>query len=265
MDNVGTITAGLSEALVEKLTAAKVLLREFVSEIVATTALKDYWGHDPHGSHPTCPPPTFQPRYIALLYLRLRPGWALDVNHACYELPAGTTSPETRLGKALDILEDKVAQDVTFGSQNLSGHPPYRHLIPDIWEEPARLLDSGSLKDFKFKSSNEIFVFLHHENIDVNVYDKRLLAFKTHGAADGKIKHPNDTFYNARPVPKNQLRTLENKGTLIRVENYATGVASTMPEPLIYSMDIKFQIKAGGGWVTMVVDPDTGNGSGNEP
>jgi hypothetical protein len=232
-----------------------------VSEIVATTALKDYWGDDPHRPHPDAP--AFNPRYIALLYLGLGDDWTLAVNHACYALPAIATTPDARRDYALDILEDKVTRGVTFGEQNLAGHPAFRHQKP-VWDEPMREYDSGSLGDFKFKSPNEIFIFLHHEGFPLTFYNRRLIAFKQLGA-DNQVRRPNDTFYNARAVPNSDLKTLRDKGTLIRVENYATDVSGMLTDTLLYSMDIKFQINAGSQKVTMIIDPDTGNGTGNEP
>jgi hypothetical protein len=210
----------------------------FASEIIAASPFGDYYGDDPHRPHPGTPPPVFQPKYVALLYLGLMDNWALQVNHACYELPASITTSEGRRDFALDILKDKVARNVTFGLQNLAGHLPYEHQKP-IWDDPARLLDSGSLNDFKFKSPNEIFVFLHHEDIDLDVYDLRLIGFKNIGA-DNNPRRQNDTFYNTRAVPNAELGNLSDKGTLIRVENYATGIPS-MTDPRVYSMDIKFR------------------------
>lgn len=265
MDDGFAGRTALAEELAEHFEAARAEVRSIAFEVIAATALKDYWGHDPHLPNPHSPPPPFKPDYIALLYLRLDPNWSVEVNHACYRLDAATT-PDERRDKALAILEDKVNRGVTFGEQNLAAHPPYKHRFADIWKDSTRTLDSGSLEDFKFRSPNEIFILLHHEGIAVDVLDKRLLGFKTHGA-DNKIRQPNDTFYNARPVPTDELPAgLRTKASLIRVENYATDVDTTTPTtPLVYAMDINFQIKAGNERVTMVVDPDTGNGTGNEP
>ena len=76
---------------------------------------------------------------------------------------------------------------------------------------------------------------------------------------------PNDAFFNAAEV----LNPGPADTKLIRIRNYATntdGLPIPAGTPLDYSMDIKFQIHAGSaGWVTMIVDPDTGNGTGYEP
>lgn len=258
---LSTSAAGLALAFAMH---AREEILDFLSEVIAVSELKDYWGDDPHRPPPGCPTTPFQPKYIALMYLGLEDPWKLKVNHACYELPATVITPEARRDWALDILEEMAPSGKTFGDQTLTSHrPPYKHQKP-IWLDSSREYDSGFLHEFKFKSPNEIFIFLHHKTAAVRVGDKRLLSFKQIGA-DNKVRRPNDTFYNARVVPNDELRTLTNKGTLIRVENYATDVSTTMTETLLYSMDIKFQIDAGDGMVTMIIDPDTGNGTGNEP
>ncbi len=238
---------------------------ESLLDILVMSVL-EYWGDDPHDGPPGVPPPSYDPRYIALLYVGLESNWSFSINHACYALPPGASTADFRLAKALDILEDKVARSVTFGVQNLAGHPPFQHLLPNIYQQPARLLDSGSLEDFRFKSQNEIFIFLHHPNIRVDVVADRLLGFKKQGPNDvDPIRERNDTFYNARAVPSADMRTLQNAGTLLRVENYATGAKTVGDWKHSYSMDIRFQLTAGIGQATMLIDPDTGNGSGYEP
>jgi hypothetical protein len=79
----------------------------------------------------------------------------------------------------------------------------------------------------------------------------------------------NYSFFNARAVDTFAMsRKLDAKGKMIRVENYACnedGADINVPNQR-YSMNIYFAVDAGPtGPVTLVVDPDTGNGTGNEP
>jgi hypothetical protein len=238
----------------------------------------DPYGANPHHSEPYQNTP-YNPHYIALLYLRLETNWSMVVNHAYYEVPAGDTPQhaQARLDRATEIFEKKLAEsvsqhrDVQFGELQ-GAYQPTKHQTPALpyHPEPLREYDSGSLRDFKFLSQNEIFIFIHHPSVAIKLVPGDLIGFSakwTTATATGAsvLTVPNDAFFNAAEV----LNPGPADTKLIRIRNYATntdGLPIPAGTPLDYSMDIKFQIHAGSaGWVTMIVDPDTGNGTGYEP
>lgn len=237
--------------------------------VMRAAARSDPYGRDPHDPTPPLGWAPYNPEYVALLYLRLDPNWKVTVNHACYRLGAGNTAPG-RLGKAVDVFSDKVDRNVAFGHPDLRQHAPYQHLLPpaDAGHDPNRPYDSGWFKDFKFALQNEIFIYIHHPGTVITLYEDALLNFKIQGS-DGMPRHQNYAFFHARVVDDDDIGELAADGTMIRLENYATkenGSLLQAAEKRDYSIDIKFQIDGGdAGLITMVVDPDTGNGAGNEP
>jgi len=236
----------------------------FEALLTASTNFVPY-GLDPHEVAPPAGWAPYQPEHIAILYMRIDPLAGIDVNHAAYTMPQGNDDP-SRLAKALSVLTEKVQRDVTFGEQAMVlNHAPYKHQLPHPDPDPFRLYDSGMFEDFGFVSQNEIFIYLHHPDMNLAVDPQALISFKNLGNDD-----PNYAFFHAREV---QLPTgpgdLGERGNLIRIENYFTKEDGSLLKPVDrrnYSMDIRFQVNAGAaGPITILIDPDTGNGIGYEP
>jgi hypothetical protein len=227
-----------------------------------------HWGRDPHDPLPPDPAnwAPYNPRYIAILYLRLNSGWDMTVNHACFT--PRVNSPSERLAQVVQILGDKITYDCDFDDSRLRGYGIYKHIYtyPDAGHEQGRDYDSHTFADFNFYNQNELFVFLHDPDIELE--DGDLLGFKAAGNGP-KPKDFNFAYFNARAVHSAEMSLLlAQEGRMMRVENYATKEDGTLIGNDIrnYSMDIKFRIDAGdAGTITMIIDPDTGNGAGNEP
>lgn len=227
-----------------------------------------HWGRDPHDALPPDPDnwAGYNPRYIAILYVRLNANWDMSVNHACFTPTVNTT--EERLAQAVRILDDKIRFDCDLGDARLHQHGIYEHIYkyPDASHQQNRDFDSSTFADFNFYSQNELFIFIHDPDITITPGD--LIAFKAVGLGP-KPKDFNFSYFNARAVdPAEMSASLANEGRMMRVENYATKEDGTPigNENRSYSMDIKFRIDAGAaGKITMIIDPDTGNGAGNEP
>jgi hypothetical protein len=229
----------------------------------------DPYGSDPHFAEPHNAP--YAPEYIALLYVRLEPDWNMVVNHACYAVPDGAGDmphhDQARLNKATAVFQEKLTQSAAQRRDvqlfELQAHVPYKHMKP-THTDPAREYDSVSLKDFKFASQNEIFIFLHHPTTSIQLVPGDLIGFSAKWIGPAQVTAPNGAFFNAKEVAPGPA-----DAKLIRMRNYAVDAGgNSLPTgmTLEYSMDIKFQVNAGGaGWVTMIIDPDTGNGSGYEP
>ena len=225
-------------------------------------------GRDPHDIAPPGNWVAYDPRFIAILYLKLGPNWDISVNHASYPVDQGAD----RLARALEVIAKKVSLsdqrggNVDFGHQDMLDLDPYRQPEP---LNPTRPFDSGTFDDFKFKSQNEIFIFLHHPDMQIRTTENALIGLKSGYNDRGKMRDLNTCFFHARTVPAADMQGLDPVGKLIRLENYATdqnGELLLEGDDRNYSLDILFQVDAGSaGWITMVVDPDTGNGMGYQP
>lgn len=233
-----------------------------IREALKSSARHIPWGRDPHDP-PKAGWRAFQPRYLAILYLRLEQGWEISVNHACFTVD-DPDDDDLRRAKAVNIVSAKVAAGVELGDASLRQFGTYRHQLPGAGHDPMRPFDSGSFADFNFLSQNELFIYLDDPDIRLEAGD--LIAFK----AVGNGPHPknfNYSYFHAREVPRGEMNGLPGK--MIRVRNYATledGTEIPPTENRYYSMDIKFRISGGSaGMITMIIDPDTGNGQGNEP
>ncbi|HEY5721911.1 MAG TPA: hypothetical protein VIT45_06280 [Allosphingosinicella sp.] len=223
----------------------------------------EHYGRDPHDVTPDDPDnwEAFNPSYIAILYLKLASNWELAVNHACFTLPANSTDLSRRI-KAVQILTAKGTKNL--GHDDLLGYGTYPYRLPHANHQPGKVRDSEWFNDFNFATQNELFIYIDNANILLEPGD--LIAFKLFGIGSTP-KYPNYSYFNAREVPQTESGL---PGKLIRVKNYMTKedgtLISSVNENRWYSMNIKFRVRAGSaGLITMLIDPDTGNGQGHEP
>lgn len=224
------------------------------------------WGISPHLSPPTSRtipmkyPEKFDPKYISLLYFGLNNDWTVDVNHAVYEF-AG--DDKARRDKAIEYFGILVKNSTR---------------LKDIGNPYARKggADGVDFSYFKFKSPNELFIYIHQKGLKkeqetkISLDKSRLLSFGSRLQEEvGDIKknaERNHAFFNVNLI--DGIGDLDRVGKMMRVENWArgeNGVEITDPN-LAYSMNIHFTIPGGGNLrIPMILDPDTGNGAGNEP
>lgn len=225
----------------------------------------DPWGADPHDSHPSGGQnkyPAFAPNHIALLYLGLGSDWKIRVNQASYVLDGiDPLAKALSIFKALTKTPGRRFKDL----ETELGFPPHKRTKTNIGQ-----VDSESFADFKFASQNEIFIFLHHPDVEL---DPALLISFTGLTQNGEQAAFNYSFFNAAPVTENELGDLNQIGKMIRLRNYVSkrhGEKIT-EENIPYSMNIHFTVPGvtalgtAAARMPMVFDPETGNGTGNEP
>jgi hypothetical protein len=216
-----------------------------------------------YGDNPNDPrTEPFPVEFIGIIYIGARNGWEISVNHAAFRI---TTADDdaARLAKAVKILEAKGGNGRFKDLKNdLAPHPRKNKTpaMPDV-------LDGDNFdKYLGFKSKNELFIYIDG---DVELTDKALLSFTplNHELAP---RNPNYAFYGARRIDVAKLGKL--KGQMISVRNYMTakdGKPIGDKEEVKsqqYSMNIHFTVPGSGGMrIPIIVDPDTGNGQGNEP
>jgi len=228
---------------------------------------------DPHGREAHLDPPgdypVFNPRFLCVLFMDFRPDWTLAINHASYDFvpdqdPA--VSEAGRLAKAVAVIDGKIRSGGDLA--DVPHHRPYAWRYPAL-HQPGRTHDSTTFSDFKFKSPTEIFLFMNNPNVVLGP-SARLIRFTRYGSLGSSAgeMNENQSFFRAREVTGAQLGVLNNRGKLIRLENHARvdPMTSTDVRDQSYSMNIRLGINGGGaGIIPVIIDPDTGNGQGNEP
>jgi hypothetical protein len=245
------------------------------SDGVQITSVDD-WGENPQDGHPVGGlqhyPSDFKPNYIALLYLGLGSNWQVRVNHASYWMPG--KGPDDRRDKAIAVFKALI-----------SGPPQHRfgdrgmQIQHQSFQRKDHSLDGVTFDTFRFASATEIFIFIHQADLvpgpttqtTITLDPRTLLSFGSRLQKKDAHGNPlpaarNYSFFNAAVV--NGDADLNKLGGIIRVENWMTeelGDPITAPD-ISYSMNIHFTIPGNNGrQFPMVFDPDTGNGTGNEP
>ncbi len=195
----------------------------------------------------------YSPKFIAILFIEFADKAEISINHASFMF--ASDDPAKRLKKAIGIIKKRLAVE------RLS-------LITDEDIYPRKNgmkgTDRVTFADFDFMSQTELFIYFNNPKI---VLDPDWLISFTPYSASGQTRKPNYSYAHAQVVPTDQLDTLS--GALIRVENHMTDPYGCLLDTnsMDFSMNIHFamMLKNGGGMVPMVLDPDTGNGSGYEP
>lgn len=211
----------------------------------------------------------FAPAYITVIRIDSPRAWRISANHASFAIDdPGQNTAEARLTQALRILK-KVSPNGTGNRKKLADLRPGQ---PDaearLYQRPDGTFDRDDFVDLGFNCQHEIFVY--YDSADVTLDDTLLISFGA-ALANGTPAAGNDSFFVAR-VGDDRLDA-PLKGKLIRIENYNTifdGSAFT-PRPADdpgkaakYSLNYHVTLP-GQQPLPIVIDPDTGNGMGNNP
>lgn len=221
-----------------------------------TTGVSEPYGKNPHDTGPD----GFAAQYIGVIDIRPAGGWKLDINHAAFDCKKGASEAD-RLNKAISALSGK-----------RNNNSRFRDLKDDLKPYNRRInntdnYDSDNFDQLLgFKSPNELFIFIEG---DVELTPNSYLSFTPLGA-DLTPRNPNYAFFNAREIALPKKGKLN--GRLIAVRNYMTDIsgktigAGQTTEKQRYAMNIHFTVPGNGKTrIPMIIDPDTGNGAGNEP
>jgi hypothetical protein len=228
-------------------------------------------GLNPHG-----PPPQawntskFASEYLALLCIELGENWSMMVNHANFYLPGGGEGQ--RLTRALAALNE-TWPDNTKPRKKFKTNSNFK---PRNRKDNS-IDDHSDFEKFRFNKPIELFVYIYQSKAKSVAPDGRLLSFgpfmqETDGNNIPLTATPNCSYFNARLVNLGAQKALDERGFMFRVENWSRDLSGSPvgATEVPHSMNIHFSIPvdAGGGKVIrmpMVFDPDTGNGTGNEP
>jgi len=219
------------------------------------------YGDDPRTGPPITPAPVFSPTFSKVVYLKFdkkNGAPSLDVKHAYFKRAQ------------LSDREIKCAlKDIKTGSNNcrlvVYENSPGNRFIPDNFD------------NFNAAQQQRVYVVINGSP-SIGFYKKNPISFTPFGAFDDPwgtapyTKNENHSFYNA------DVRDFDNgKDNLLYYENYFSDENGPLPEGSKKEYSLNFNIRMCGKEsascdlqnpnlaVPMVIDPDTGNGWGNEP
>ena len=222
-------------------------------------------GDDSNGALPTAP---FAPKFVTLVRISSDGAWDFSANHASFDASGLTEAQRKTL--ATDIFK------------HFKGvHPPGNRAIRKfgelkdqtkdyrIAERDHNGYDRMDFSQFTFGGQHEIYIWFDSKDVSLvrKAADQKLhLISMSHQRADGTTTDTNKSFYamDFGPTPA------ELKGPIIVVRNYfrnASGNPVTAADgELKYSMNIFFKAKNKQKVdMTIILDPDTGNGVGFDP
>jgi hypothetical protein len=228
----------------------------------------EFYGHWPsYGELPGGPPtycqtvskPNFAPDYITLIHIDFVGRWTMSINHACYYYP-GRNAGE-RLRRAIELFGVK---------RPASGRKKRFSELKDENKPYKRQgrYDFDDFNEFGFASQHQIFFFFDNPNLKFD--DDWLISFAPASDID-EIMDENYSFFNAGLVQAWLHEGTTNAGWIVRVDNYYTDPKGQMIIPteekpeFRYAMNLHFKIRTTTGYIPMIIDPETGNGAGNEP
>lgn len=201
----------------------------------------------------------FRAPYVCVIHINFSKPWKIWINYASFPME-GKFGDDDRLEKVKKVLTERF--------DTLSPNPPSRFSML-TQNPPYRGIDYQDFAHFGFKSQHELFFFFESTDIEL---DADLLAVFTRRStvAPSRTNDPNHSFIHARPVLQQEMGpALFARGRMFRMRNYVQfkgGGAILAHQEQKYSMNIHFKIRAEtNAWVPMVIDPETGNGTGHEP
>lgn len=214
----------------------------------------------------------FQPEYFSAIYLKFEKFGSrvkMIARHGYAEISPSWTPDEIQAAAETELAEAKSSNSGNWRRKNEKAKREWRR------EE--------NLEDFDFDSQNLIFILLDHHEDEFRFDDRKdtlskkqanLVRFSHYaGQADSTDidyteVEPNNAFMNARLIDVIDTGTFDGQ-KLLCIENWYTdefGKTVTGKPRLRYSMNLHLLATTEGGAVLpLIIDPDTGNGMGNNP
>lgn len=222
-------------------------------------------GLDPHDLSRRPTNVAFAPSYVTVIMVSSGGAWRIGANHASFGVdnPADNTA-DARLAQALRILKKVVP-----GRRKLSDLQPGK---PDteakLYRRKDGSFDRDDFVDLGFNSQHEIFVY--YDSADVTLDNRQLISFGA-TVSDGTPAGGNDSFFVSRvddgaldgPL-KGKLIRIENYNTIFNGSSFTARPADDPSKAARYALNYHLTLP-GRQPLAIVIDPDTGNGDGNEP
>ena len=240
----------------------------------------DNFGDDPH-LPPPVKSPAFSPKYSIIVHITSKGAWDLKINHAHFSNTKTTIDERDFL--AAQIIANKISNK----------HPRFRDQAESGDFKPLpkngsknELADYLNFYLFGCSNQHDIYVFFDHINKLQFVNNPKYQALFVFGKTrkDGSVLSRNSSFYNASVIDLSSIQKSHPElsgnlnGTLLRIENHFTKRKNpldeksdniTIPynETIYYKLNIPYIVNASSGFEgnVMIIDPDTGNGTGYDP
>lgn len=205
----------------------------------------------------------FEPNYICLMFVNLSDLERMSVNYAHFYMN-GKFREEDRLERAVLLFKEKLDDP----------QKRFKNFSPDV---PYGGKDYTNFQHVGFKSQTEIFILYYVRDPDcLRLAGDNLVSFSTNPNGTTRV-HQNYSFVNATIVAEDAVPG--HIVRMIRLRNYTFDEGLNLidwqhQEYRRYAMNLHFQImcddpdrKPGDPlqFIPMIIDPDTGNGYGNEP
>ena len=228
-------------------------------------------GDDPNDGFPTGV--AYAPKYMTLVRITSKGSWDISTNHASFPAPAASSPADpdsdtnNRLKAAIEIFKKFTGNNASkrFGELNLAS----------IIKRHQGKYDAIDFDDFNFGHQHDIYIWFDTAAVALHKTAAGAhLIEMTNFRADGTGTDPNKSFY-AKDVSASVQANL--KGSMILVRNYlrdndgkplwnADGKPAKLNSEFKYSMNIFFElIRKNSKNLIVILDPDTGNGTGYDP
>lgn len=187
----------------------------------------------PHGA----PAGSFAPQYLCLVYLKFEPG-GIVARHAYFPLPANLP----------------VFAAVEFAAVAATGQ----------WSATA-IREEVHFENFTFGSQQLIVFHIDPAGAPVRLDPRNLTQFAEF-SAEGQPREPNNSFLNPR------IQTWGGLEMLVLENWFVDADGQPVTTPLWYAMNVHLLMRCALDGhddrvceLPLILDPDTGNGAGNEP
>lgn len=215
---------------------------------------------------------SYAPPFILIAHLQSKAPWHFSSNHAHFEVSkflneGEQNDPKSRLRIALDILAHKLENNLD-RFKDTQDTDEKKYMPYD--RGSGVLADEISFQKLGFRNQHDIYVFF--ESRDVGLIDGNILYFKKK-LSDGTDAKPNHAFKNARILNDDMIgpqSVVAKKGRMILIENHvkdSSGNSLSNKPQHRYSMNFVYLAPDPNNETVlpMIIDPDTGNGMGNNP
>ena len=229
---------------------------------VCAKGINPSFGDDPNKGFPAGV--AYSPRYMTLVRVSSKKAWDISTNHASFYTP---DDPTKRRELAVEIFKKFKGNNSLKRFSELS-------IAGIVAREPGKY-DAIDFDDFNFGWQHDIYIWFDSTDVALHKIgnDSHLIEM-TAFRADGTPTHPNKSFY-ATDISSKISGDLG--GQMILVRNYLRDDAGNPlrgpdgkpvgpPFKFKYSMNIFFElIRKDSQNLVVILDPDTGNGTGYDP